>query len=188
MRAVDPAKSEASMVDHAMQNNVTTKGLRAINLSSLLHTQVNTLRSLQVSKSQDDFGGTFAETVEEWRANAGQSVLGLCFTTYNGAPVGIVLLKRPPASPDWTPPSAVSLHGLKIAHTFQGQGFGRKALELAIDEARMTWPDATTLILAADAGNSAALSLYRRFGMTDSGPIYHGRIGLEHRLELSLTR
>lgn len=72
------------MVDHEMQNNVATKGLRAINLSSLLHTQLNTLCSLQVSKSQEGFGGTFAETVEEWRANAEQSVLGLCFTTYNG--------------------------------------------------------------------------------------------------------
>ena len=176
------------MAEREMPNDVAMEGLRAVDLSSLLHSQLNTLCSLQVLKSQEEFGGSFTESVEEWRANAGQSVLGLCFTTYDGAPVGIVLLKRPPASPDWTPFSAVSLHGLKIAHAFQGRGFGRKALELAIDKARLTWPDAATLILAVDAGNLAALSLYRRFGMTDSGPIYRGRIGREHRLEVPLTR
>jgi ribosomal protein S18 acetylase RimI-like enzyme len=98
----------------------------------------------------------------------------------------MVLLKRPPASPSWTPKNAVSLHGLKIAKDLQGRGLGRFALQLAIEMAKARWPDATKLVLTVDVENVAALTLYRRFGMSDSGPVFEGRVGLEHRLELSL--
>ena len=98
----------------------------------------------------------------------------------------MVLLKRLPDSPTWTPPQAVSLHGLKIAKAFQGRGLGHAALCLSIERAQAQWPDATKLILAVDAGNVAALTLYRRFDMSDNGPVFKGRVGLEHRLELSL--
>lgn len=38
-----------------------------------------------------------------------------------------------------------------------------------------------------DAGNATAVTLYRSFGMRDSGPVFRGRIGPEHRLEVGPT-
>ena len=95
-----PANPEALMVDREMPNNVAIESLRAVDLSSLLDSQLTALCKLKVLKSQEDFGGNFAESVAEWRANAGPSVLGLWFTKHNNSPVGIVVLKRPQASPD----------------------------------------------------------------------------------------
>lgn len=160
--------------------------LAAVDLETMTDADLAVLSRLQVSKEQEDFGGTFSGSIEEWTGRTGLDTFGLAFFFERQTPAGIVLLKRPPASPTWTPPQAISLHGLKIAKTFQGRGLGHAALRLAIEKAQARWADATKLILAVDTGNVAALTLYRRFGMSDSGPIYKGRVGLEHRLELSL--
>ena len=153
---------------------------------SLSESQLDRLCDLRVLEAQEDFGGTFRGTVEEWQRETGPNVLGLAFS-YDDRFVGAVLLKRPPASPDWTPNTAISLHGLKIATEYQGRGFGRAALQLSLLRAKEAWLDASALVLAVDAGNTGAIALYRSFGMSDSGPIFEGRVGLEHRLEISLV-
>ncbi|MDB6182250.1 GNAT family N-acetyltransferase [Paracoccus fistulariae] len=158
----------------------------AIDLEALSDAELAVFARLDVSKEQEDFGGTFLGSVEEWKRVPDSNTYGLAFFIRGRTPAGMVLLKRPPASPSWTPNDAVSLHGLKISREFQGRGLGRFALQLAIEMAKARWPDATKLVLAVDAENVAALTLYRRFGMSDSGPVFEGRVGLEHRLELSL--
>jgi cysteine synthase A len=160
--------------------------LEALDHETMTDIDLAVLTSLHVSTEQEEFGGTFSGSVEEWRRRTGSNTYGLTFLVEGGTPVGMVLLKRLPDSPSWTPPQAVSLHGLKIAKAFQGRGLGHAALCLSIERAQAQWPDATKLILAVDAGNVAALTLYRRFDMSDSGPVFKGRVGLEHRLELSL--
>jgi len=159
--------------------------LAAQNLSVLSEHQLISLAALKIGKRQEDLGGSFQGSVKEWQDTKSHHILGLCFSQHRN-PVGMVLLKRPPLSPEWTPPSAVSLHGLKIAQAHQGVGFGRRAFELSVAHAKRTWPNATSLILAVDAGNDAALAVYRGFGMSDSGPIFQGRIGWEHRLDVPL--
>lgn len=166
--------------------NRITHSFKAVDLESLSDAELAVLACLDVSKEQEDFGGTFLGSVEEWKRITGSNTYGLAFFITGRTPAGMVLLKRPPASPSWTPKNAVSLHGLKIAKDLQGRGLGRFALQLAIEMAKARWPDATKLVLTVDAENVAALTLYRRFGMSDSGPVFEGRVGLEHRLELSL--
>lgn len=114
------------------------------------------------------------------------SLLGLAFLI-SEQPVGLVLMKTPPLAPPWVMENEVSLHALKIAEAYQGQRLGREAFGLALQMVRPHWPGAVKLVLAVDAGNMPALSVYRSFGMTDSGPVYSGRIGFEHRLTLQLT-
>lgn len=159
--------------------------LVAQNMSVLSESQLIALAALEVGTQQEDLGGSFQGSVKEWQAAESHHILGLCFLQKR-APVGMVLLKRPPLSPEWASRSAVSLHGLKIAKAHQGSGLGRRAFALAVAHAKRTWPNATALILAVDAGNDPALAVYRGFGMSDSGPIFQGRIGLEHRLEVLL--
>lgn len=167
-------------------NEHIVQGLKAVDLETMADVDLAALTSLKVSKEQQEFGGTFPGSVEDWKRRSGSNTYGLAFFVEGQTPAGIVLLKRPPDSPDWTPPKAISLHGLKIAKALQGRGLGRSALQLSIEGAQARWPDATKLILAVDAGTVAALTLYQRFGMSDSGPIFKGRVGFEHRLELSL--
>lgn len=159
--------------------------LRAVDLLELSDGQMGTLASLQVAERQEDLGGSFEASVVEWKGAPPDKILGLCFFQLQ-RPVGMVLLKRPPVSPSWVPLSAISLHGLKIAQTYQGSGLGKRAFRLAVTSAQDHWPEATSLILAVDAGNEPALAVYRGAGMSDSGPVVQGRIGWEHRLELHL--
>lgn len=154
-------------------------------LAKTSDSQLAALASMQVTRYQEELGGTFGASVKEWQAANADQILGLAF--YLGPdPVGIVLLKRFALSPFWAMDETISLHGLKIGKEFQGRGLGREAFGLAIDAAKAHWPSAKQLMLAVDAGNEPALAVYKGAGMRDSGPVYKGRIGYEHRLVLDL--
>ena len=160
-------------------------GLAIRDCADLEIEDLDALRCLRVTDEQIEFGGSFEESLAIRSDIPPESGRVLCFVL-DRSPVGIVVLKRPPYSPDWVPRSAVSMHGLKIAEAFQGQGLGKQAFKLAVTQASALWPDAETLVLSVDAANQVALSVYRSFGMGDSGPVFPGRIGMEHRLEIGL--
>lgn len=141
--------------------------------------------ALEISQRQADYAGTVAKAIDDVDAACPRHLRGFAVVAA-GAVVGFLILKRPPAAPDWAGADTVTLHALMIDRRFQGAGLGRAALAAAIDTARRIWPDARRLALSVDAGNTAALSLYRAVGMRDSGPVHRGRIGLEHRLALNL--
>ena len=170
-----------------MEHRNAEPHLNARNLAQISGSQLTALASLRVAQDQEDLGGTFETSVNEWQVANADQILGLAFYLET-EPVGIVLLKRFGLSPSWVPDEAVSLHGLKIAEGLQRRGFGREAFGLAIDAAKARWPSAKQLILAVDAGNEPALAVYRGFGMLDSGPIFEGRIGFEHRLQLEFQQ
>lgn len=155
--------------------------LEIVSCSEMSQSQLENVRTLMVSENQVEFGGTFSESLDADLADSSGTVQGYCFLK-NGEPMGIVLLKRPPSTADWVPANAVSLHGFKIDMRWQGQGLGGKAFRLAVQAAALRWPEAEQLVLAVDAENTTALAVYRNFSMTDSGPVYAGRIGQEHRL------
>ena len=157
------------------------------NLNSLSPSHRAQLGELRVSEPQEFFGGSFAESLEAWQIGPSGHVLGLCFLVED-QPVGMTLFKLPPQSPDWVSADAASIHGLKIATPWQGRGWGKTAFRLAIDRLAIQWPSAKTLMLAVDAENAAALKVYKGFGMTDSGPVFKGNHGLEHRMSVSLSQ
>ncbi|WP_299783300.1 GNAT family N-acetyltransferase [uncultured Roseobacter sp.] len=162
-----------------------TQSPEIINCAALDEAQLAKLRALSVTQEQAEFGGTFPDSLETILSGVDGSVQGFCFLE-KGEPIGMVVLKQAPATADWVPGDAVSLHGFKIDANWQGKGYGRAAFRLAVEAAARSWPEATQLVLAVDAENSAALAVYRSYGMTDSGPVYSGRIGKEHRLSKAL--
>ena len=143
------------------------------------------VRALRVADDQTEFGGSFEGSIASREAEAPYGTQALVLHDRENV-VGLVLLRRPPVSPDWAEADMVTLHGFKIDHRHQGRGLGRRAFAAIIDHARARWPDARRLALSVDAGNTAALTLYQSFGMDDTGPIFDGRIGKEHRLTLAL--
>lgn len=159
--------------------------LAVSDLKDLSAAEFAELAQLRVTERQEYFGGSFAESLEAWRAGPRDKVLGLAILG-GQQPIGMTLFKRPPLSPDWVTDDSASIHGLKLALPWQGLGLGHRALELAVRFLAQAWPKTRTLMLAVDADNTAALAVYRGFGMADSGPKYQGNHGLEHHLTTPL--
>lgn len=159
--------------------------LDIVNCTEMTPARHARVRALTVTGQQAEFGGTFADSLDTGLSDRSGAVQAYCFLK-QAEPIGIVVLKRPPATADWVPADAVSLHGFKIDRSWQGQGLGGAAFRLAVAAAARRWPEADQLVLAVDADNAAALAVYRAFGMIDSGPVYAGRIGREHRLSRAL--
>jgi ribosomal protein S18 acetylase RimI-like enzyme len=143
------------------------------------------LAALCVSLEQEEFSGSFAYTLQDWAKAKPGDALALAFLL-GSTPVGLALVKRGQAAPDWVPWRAASLHGLKIAAPYQGRGLGRLAMAGLRDTLTAQWPEIDRLVLAVDATNGAALALYRGCGMQQMGPPHQGRLGPEHRLVLTL--
>lgn len=97
------------------------------------------LAGLEMTLDQAEFGGGFPDTIEEIEAAPEGLGMGVVLVL-DGAPVGLCLLKRPPFSPSWAVPDAVTLHGLKIDRRRQGAGLGRRLLGHAVGMARLAWP------------------------------------------------
>lgn len=154
-------------------------------LAHLSEQQLGQLRRLTIPDQQIEFGGAFDRSVDDCLSGPPESIRGLAILV-GRSPIGLVTLKRPPCSPDWASEDMVTLHALKIDAGWQGKGYGRAAMAGAMEMTRSIWPDARHLALTVDADNIAGLSLYRSFGMSDSGPVFQGRIGLEHRLQIAL--
>lgn len=161
------------------------KDLEAHKLTELSKAEMVSLSKLKISEWQEIKGGSFLESLEAWREGPSSHVFGLCFLLQN-RPVGMTLFKRPPLSPSWASSNAATIHGLKISQPFQGRGLGHRAFNLAVQHMKEHWHETSTLMLAVDADNVAAIAVYRAFGMVDSGPIYEGRNGLENRFSISI--
>ena len=63
---------------------------------------------------------------------------------------------------------------------FQGRGFGRRAMELLVDEARLEGLDEMTLNVVP--GDHSALEFYRRLGFEETGDVDYGEL----RMRLAL--
>lgn len=135
---------------------------------------------------QEDFGGTFEGTLDEFFSCRQDYCHGIAF--YQDLnPIGVVLLKVPPESPEWVENGQVSMHGLKLVPALQGIGIGREIFAKTLRIAASRFPRAEELILAVDEENAKAKAVYLAFDPLDSGPVYVGRIGMEHRMNFDIT-
>ncbi|MEM9155112.1 MAG: GNAT family N-acetyltransferase [Cyanobacteria bacterium P01_F01_bin.33] len=135
---------------------------------------------------QEDFGGTFKGTLDEFFSCHPDYCHGIAFY-HDLNPIGVALLKVPPESPEWVKNGQVSMHGLKLAPTLQGMGIGKRIFEQTLRIAASSFPRSEELILAVDEGNANAKAVYLAFNPLDSGPVYVGRIGMEHRMNFDIT-
>lgn len=140
------------------------------------------LRQLEVSERQEVLGKSFLESIEDWELASKDRVLGLCFLI-DQSPVGLVLFRKQ----EGPEVDSISVQGLKIALPWQRQGFGHQAFREAVEYVKWKWPDTRMLNLAVDAENKPAVAIYRGFGMRDSGPVFDGPNGKEHRMEMLLV-
>ncbi|WP_152394899.1 GNAT family N-acetyltransferase [Paenibacillus guangzhouensis] len=68
----------------------------------------------------------------------------------------------------------------------QGQGYGRAALQAAIDHIRAQYPQCERVNLTAHADNTRARRLYENYGFTATGEVYDGEV--VYRYDLGSSR
>jgi diamine N-acetyltransferase len=78
-------------------------------------------------------------------------------------PVGFVMLERAPETHEYV------LWRFMIGGDYQGLGFGRRALELVVDEIRTSDPAATELLTSWVPGEGSPEGFYLRFGFVPTG-------------------
>jgi diamine N-acetyltransferase len=92
-------------------------------------------------------------------------------------PVGFLMLYVGPEDEDTGKDDTVFfLWRLMIGTPYQGQGFGRRAIELLIDHVRAQ--GATELLVSCGQGDGSPEGFYRKLGFERNGKMYGSEVGL----------
>jgi len=86
-------------------------------------------------------------------------------------PVGFIMLYDSPEEPVYF------LWRLMVATPHQGNGFGRRAVELLIERVK-TRPSATELIVSCHEGDGSPEGFYQKLGFKRNGKMYGDEVGL----------
>ncbi|MFJ4197077.1 GNAT family N-acetyltransferase [Pseudomonas sp. NPDC089534] len=154
---------------------------RLVPYDSLNAAQRQQVETIEIHPGQIKYSGDIHTALQTLHTHAG--VKGFALLDED-VPVAFLLLKRPPALPDWADEHSATLHALQVDHRAQGRGYGKACLQALPEAARQAWPQIKGLQLAVDADNDAAIALYARHGFVDSGQAILGRVGYERRMSL----
>jgi len=162
----------------AGQDNAPDLRLVEVSLDNLYQ-----VLALQTTPEQAGFVGTNAESlaecayIEGFRPRAvylGDEVIGLVVWGPYYPNLGY---QDPPE------PETYILDHLMIDARYQGQGFGRRLIQLAIGELSFIG-DCHRIVLSVEAANKSAVELYRQAGFTECGRDQDGDILMERAPEL----
>nr|WP_243449989.1 GNAT family N-acetyltransferase [Neobacillus terrae] len=84
-------------------------------------------------------------------------------------------------------PDAVLLRAFSINHGEQGKGYAKQAMLLLAGFVKTLHPDKKEIILAVNAKNTSAKSLYLKTGFRDNGQEREGSRGMQHILHMNLS-
>ncbi|MCX4219813.1 MULTISPECIES: N-acetyltransferase [Pseudomonas] len=156
---------------------------RLVPYESLNAAQRQQVEAIEIHPEQIKFSGDIHGALHTLLSKPGPGVKGFALLAED-VPVAFLLLKRPPALPEWADEHSATLHALQVDHRAQGKGYGKACLLALPEVAREAWPEIKGLELSVDADNDAAIALYAKYGFVDSGEAYKGRIGYERRMGL----
>ncbi len=160
--------------------------LELIRWQQLPEAQRTTLRALRIDARQIEYAGTLDRALEVCESSDPADVAGLAICLA-GLPVGFVVLRRGAKRPDWAPPGAVALTGMRIGQDHQGQGLGPRALRAVEQWLAAHWPDTRRVALTVDDENQRGKRAYWRAGYADYAKPQPGRIGLVRYLAKALA-
>ena len=136
---------------------------------------------LSVQDSQKEFVATNTESILEAYVTITSGAVALPFGLYeNDILIGFVMLGYGTLGDGEDPAVAEGnycLWRLMIDKNYQGQGFGKKAMEAILDYIR-TWPcgEAKLCWLSYEPENTMARRLYHSFGFEENGEMCDGEI------------
>ena len=145
-----------------------------VTLEKVTSKNVWKLLKLRVAPAQEDFVASNTQSIVEAYTTVAAGGVALPFGVYaDGDPVGFVMLGYG-TLPDEENPSVAAgnytVWRLMIDETQQGKGYGKAALQLALDYIR-TLPcgPAELCWLSYEPENTGAAALYQSFGFTENG-------------------
>jgi diamine N-acetyltransferase len=137
--------------------------------------------SLRVSRAQQDYVASVAESLEE--ATAAPEAGPWCKGVYvDDTPVGFVMLGIADPPRDTRYPFRYFLWRLLIDERFQGHGYGGQTLDAVVAELR-TDRGADVLFTTASPGDGSPIPFYEHYGFVRTGQIFDDEVVL--RLDLS---
>lgn len=148
----------------------TVPALRVAPVDRLLRDAVLALRVRSVQRA---FVGHVADLLADAESRASCEPMAIL---NGGTPIGFYCLEhnvRTVAARDFDQP-ALGLRGFLIDAAHQGRGLGAAAVAALLADAMHRHPAARLLVLSVDAGNRAAIALYRRAGFEACPARYHG--------------
>lgn len=137
---------------------------------------LDALLGLRVGPAQQGLVAEAAVTLAQAQFEPGSVVWGLW---NDDTAVGLMAMIDPRHSPFLDPsddPKAAYLWRLLIDAAHQGRGFGRKALDLALQQTR-AWGLPRLTVTVVDRENSA-LRFYENYGFQKTGRLPHGEVEL----------
>lgn len=160
----------------------------AIALRPLTIVSRGEIKTLVLDAEQEQFAGAVDAVFDALQSSPYRDLEHPFAIIVRDQPVGFFILREKQALPDWAPRNAVTLHSFRIARPCQGLGYGKAGVALALAWIRRERPGVVQLMLAVNARNLPARSLYLNSGFADTGAIVHGPIGDQHILSFDLRR
>jgi RimJ/RimL family protein N-acetyltransferase len=149
--------------------------------SQLTGQQQAQVAHIRILPEQVQFSGGTERAIEVSRSQDGPLVCGVAVLLAD-RPVGLLVLKRGTAAPDWVPAGAVLISAFRLDIAQQGQGLGGAVLQAMADWVGGYWDGTERIVLSVDDHNPAGIRAYERAGWQDDGPRYQGRVGIERRM------
>ncbi|MNH93854.1 hypothetical protein D3C73_464640 [compost metagenome] len=143
------------------------------------------LLAFELPPEQAEFTGLPEETLSEALANPDKSAVVIA---RKEQAVGFFILHRGEGIADFYPNTAgaILLRAFLINYASQGQGLARAAMEQLPGFIRTHFPLIREIVLAVNARNIAAASLYSRAGFLDKGLRRSGHKGPQKVLQYGL--
>ncbi len=153
-----------------------------VHLEKISGKNVWDILNLQIKDEQRGFVATNTKSIVEAYLALASGGHAYPFGIYDGdTPVGFLMIGYG-TDEDWENPPAIAkdsynLWRLMIDREYQGRGYGRAAMALALDFIRSRpCGDAKCCWLSYEPENVAAKNLYRSFGFVETGDMDEGEV------------
>lgn len=135
---------------------------KVVTLREITRENLNHILDLKVTKEQEKFVATNAVSIAQ--AHFYPDVAWFRAIYADETPVGFVMLEEDRVN------STYSLWRLMIDSSFQGQGLGRRAVQLVLEYAKML-PRATVIFTSCVSGNGSPGKFYEKMGFSYTSDI-----------------
>ncbi|MCK1507962.1 GNAT family N-acetyltransferase [Bradyrhizobium sp. 18] len=141
---------------------------------------------LTLEAQQDQFAGPLDLVFSELRQSRSSEMEHPFSIVIRDKIIGFFVLREKGALPEWAPPDVITLHSLRVGRAYQGNGYGKAAIRLAVQWILRNRPHVSYLMLGVNARNVAARGVYLKSGFRDTGASHWGPIGPQNILEYGI--
>jgi RimJ/RimL family protein N-acetyltransferase len=158
----------------------------AVVLKRLVPAELDIVAHLRLGPGEEEFAGKLETVLETLRTGTSQCSQHPFAILEGDRAVGFLVLKEDPALPAWSSGQVMTLHNFRIGAPYQGKGYGRAGIALAVEWIRLNRPKVERLMLAVNVRNRHARAIYLRCGFANTGALHQGPIGRQAILAFDL--